>query len=57
MATVSQEVLQAFKGVSKRNNSLIWAIYKFSEDGKSIEVEATGAKGESTFDDFKEAIP
>lgn len=39
MATVSQDVLTTFKAVSKNNNSLEWAIYNFSEDGKSVEVE------------------
>ena len=57
MATVTQDVLTAFKAVSKNNNSLEWAIYTFSEDGKSVEVERTGAKGETTFDEFKEALP
>ena len=36
MATVSQDVLTAFKAVSKRNNSLDWAIYHFGEDGTTI---------------------
>ena len=57
MATVSQDVLTAFKAVSKRNNTLDWAIYSFSENGTDIIVEATGVKGETTFDDFKTALP
>jgi hypothetical protein len=57
MATVTDEVLQAFKATSKNNNTLEWAIYKFSDDGKEIITEATGTKGETTFDDFKNALP
>jgi len=49
--------LQAFKQVSKNNNSLEWAVYTFSEDGKQIVVENTGTKGETTFDEFKNALP
>ena len=57
MATVTDEVLQAFKQVSKNNNSLEWAVYKFSDDGKEIICEATGTKGETSFDEFKNTLP
>jgi len=49
--------LQAFKQVSKNNNTLEWAIYKFSDDGLQIVVEATGTRNETTFDEFKNALP
>lgn len=49
--------MQAFKQVSKNNNSLEWCVYKFSDDGLQIVVEASGTKGETSFDEFKNALP
>ncbi len=52
---IGEDILPTYKQLANKRQ-IRWIIYKPSDDGTAVEIEATG-QNEETWDMFKEKVP